>query len=128
MSGISSESLSSYGVEFAKTGTQHKCLLKFIELPAREPNCGAVFRSFVNAIKLYLKHYTQFVIDHLDQITYLDHNISSSLPQQQQQFQQTQTQALTLVQFDAKFKPLVHQFRQLKEYICLFLFNVFTHL
>jgi hypothetical protein len=47
-------------------GTLHKRLLKFIEIPNNDLNSGCVFRTFVNAIKTYLKYYHSQIINFID--------------------------------------------------------------
>jgi len=56
ISGISSEALESYSQEFAHAGTIYKRLISFIQIPDQDLSCGSEFRSFINAIKLYLKY------------------------------------------------------------------------
>ena len=74
ISGVTSESLASLCAEFSKIGTIHKLILKFIELPSHDLNSGSVFRTFINAIKTYLKYY------HSQIISYMDENIENLTP------------------------------------------------
>ena len=76
-------------MSYTKTGTLYKQILSFIDLPHRDLTCGTVFRSFVHAVKDYLRFYDRFVIEHL------------------KSFENRQS----LVAFDTDFKPLINQFR-----------------
>ena len=62
ISGLSSESLSAYSEEYAQAGKSHMYLLKFVKLPEKNTNIGSVFRSFINAVKIYLKHFHDEII------------------------------------------------------------------
>jgi hypothetical protein len=65
---MSSESLASYSKDYAQTGTYHRYLINYVQIPERNLDCGSVFRSFANAIKTYLKYYNDQVISKLKDI------------------------------------------------------------
>jgi hypothetical protein len=66
ISGISCESLGSYSVEYAEIGTYHRKLINFVQIPDTDANCGTVFRSYCNAIRAYLNHYSEEIISNLN--------------------------------------------------------------
>ena len=68
ISGISSESLASYSHEYALIGTYHSRLLELIKLPEKDSNLGSAFRSFINAIKTFLKYYHEKIIKNLKNV------------------------------------------------------------
>lgn len=89
VSGVTQESLHSFVLSYTKIGTLYKKLLIFIDLPQRDLTCGTVFRSFIAAIKSYLRFYDRFIIENLE-----------SFEKQP-----------SLVTFDTNFKPVTNQFR-----------------
>lgn len=91
ISGMSSESLASYSKEYALTGTYHRYLINFIQIPERNVDCGSVFRSFVNGIKTYLRYYNEQIISKLKE-----------------------TENLTLVSLNSHFKLIMDQIKLVK--------------
>ena len=66
LSGISSESLASYSDEYARIGTLHNHLLNFVRSVEKNTSFGSVYRSFMNGLKSYLKHYHEEIISKLN--------------------------------------------------------------
>lgn len=104
ISGVSSESLSDHCKEFSQTGTLHKRLLKFMEIPVHDLNSGCVFRTFINAIKTFLKYY------HSQIITFIDSNIDNFTP----------------ISIYTQFKPYMEQIKYLFSIFVIF-FNRFAN-
>ena len=91
VSGISSESLYSFSRAYTHSGTLYRRMLAFLALPQRDLTCGAIFRTFVVALNDYMRYINRFVIESLEN--------------------QNQLEQMTLPSFDAKFAPIVQQFR-----------------
>ena len=66
ISGISCESLGSYGYEYAEIGTYHRQLIRFVQIPDTDSNCGTVFRSYCNAIRAFLNYYSEEIISNIN--------------------------------------------------------------
>jgi hypothetical protein len=78
----------SYSEEFAKAGTLHKRLIELVKVGKRDACCGSVFRSFANALELYMQYYAEQVL-----------------------FKLEAKNDLTLVTLYSFFKPLMDQIR-----------------
>ena len=71
ISGVSCEALNSYSTEYSTTGTYHRRLLDFLKIPDVNIECGSVFRSFINALKVLIRHYNNEIIETLGDIAEL---------------------------------------------------------
>ena len=85
---MSSESLETYSREYALVGTYHKILLDYVNIPNKDLKCGSVFRSFSNAIKVYLKFYNEKIVNELENI-----------------------EKYTIISFYAHAKPIINQIK-----------------
>ena len=96
ISGLSCECLNSYSAEYSQTGTYHRRLITFVQLPDKDSNCGSVFRSYCNAIKTYLDYYNEEIISNFLNIA-----------------------TFTIVSLYSKFKLIMDQIKFLYEICCI---------